>query len=71
MAVNALDHPWERLTAKAVWVGSAESVLLIGTALPALFSKPAFQVGRRFATLSIKGWRSALDNFRNPSCPSI
>ena len=40
----------EILIAKAVWVGIAESVLLIRTALPALLGKPAFHEDKR-------GWR--------------
>jgi len=55
VTIDGLVTQGERLTARAMWVGMADSVLLIKVALPALFRSPTFQVGNLFATLSIKG----------------
>ena len=57
----------ESLRTKAVCVGMAERVLLIRTVRPALVIIPAFQLGRRLATLSTRGCKSDLLSLRIPS----
>jgi hypothetical protein len=59
LSISSIAHD-DKLQKMETWTGIADSVVFISVTLPAAVSSPAFQVGKRAATVSTSASSCAL-----------